>query len=149
MNRYGLFSLGSLNYAVPLPLIRKIVQDANSHQLPRLPETIMAVMVEDSEIIPVIALNAWFCGAVCSSSVASEYRVLVDTACGLVALPAEINGRIVSEHKGTLLRQKKVQTPFVDAEFRFQQTVYKILDMNFPAEEMRQVSSRTNPDSVA
>lgn len=148
MKRYGLFSLGDLNYAVSLPLIRKIVQDAKSYQLPGLPRTVAAVMVDDSALVPVIALNAWFGGPACSSG-ASEYRVLVDTSCGTIALPAEINGKIVPERKGTLLHREEDQVLFVEAEFRFQETIYKILDMNFPAEEMKLVSSRINPDNVA
>ncbi len=99
MNRYGLFQSGGLNYAIPLLQIRKIVQGGTTYSLPRLPQSVPAVLVDAGELIPLLSLNLLREADGKLEHVQSGYLVLVESEYGAVALPAELNGKIVAEKK--------------------------------------------------
>lgn len=46
MNRFGLFQIGALGFAVSLQQIQKILQNSKSYTLPRLPGGVSAVLVD-------------------------------------------------------------------------------------------------------
>lgn len=147
MNRYGLFQSGGLNYAIPLLQIRKIVQGGTTYSLPRLPQSVPAVLVDAGELIPLLSLNLLREADGKLEHVQSGYLVLVESEYGAVALPAELNGKIVAEKKGTRTVGSESREAWVSGEFTFQNKQYKILDINFLAIEMTQNFWRDPSDS--
>lgn len=138
MKRFGLFKLGRLHYAIALLQLRKIVQDVATYPLPRLPLSVSVVLIDDGNLIPLLNLELFFGAEAQTETTASEYQVLVESEYGAVALPADLNGRIVSEKRGTSTAVSHSSEAWVVGEFNFQNIDYKILDINFLAIEMTQ-----------
>ncbi|MFK5927347.1 MAG: chemotaxis protein CheW [Desulfuromusa sp.] len=148
MKRYGLFQLGKLNYAISLLQIQKILQGAKGCILPRLPGAVSAVLVERGELIPLLDL-----GQVLGENPRQErdtqtYQVLIESEYGIVALPADFIGRIVTEQKGTLsaiaAKEKDIGST---GKFVYQNKEYNILDIDFLAIEMTQGFWQNQPDT--
>jgi len=138
MKRFGLFQLGRFYFAIPLLQLRKIVQDAAAYPLPHLPQSVSAVLIDEEKLIPLLNLEL-FCGAKTQPEMMSTgYQVLVETEYGTVALPADLNGKIVAEKRGSIIHESNSKEAWVVGEFNFQNIDYKILDINFLAIEMTQ-----------
>ncbi len=146
MGRFGLFQLGELNYSLPLPQIKKIRQGAALFALPRLPEGVVAVLVDDGQLIPLLDLNMLTEAPAGLADAGSGYQILVDSEYGTVALPARLTGKIVTEGKGELLAAKESQPAWIAGEFVYQGTKYMIIDINFLAVEMTQNFWYKQPD---
>ncbi|WP_321372281.1 chemotaxis protein CheW [uncultured Desulfuromusa sp.] len=140
MKRFGLFQLGTLNYALSLLQIQKILQGSESYKLPRLPGAVSAVLVDDNRLIPLLDLG-WILKESFQQEVAQQgYQVLVDSEYGTIALPADMTGRIVAEQKGilsdgTMTKEKEFGAV---GKFVYQNVEYNVLDINFLAIEMTQ-----------
>ena len=137
MRRYGLFHISSGHYAVALPEIIRIVENGALYRLPRLPGGIAGVLVEGASLVPLLNLSRLF-GGDYEASLNAPCQVLVQISCGEVALPAEQDGRIVSESKGCLADAESGQGAWVRGEFRYGETGYQLLDIEFLAIEMTQ-----------
>jgi chemotaxis signal transduction protein len=138
MNRFGLFQLGSVNYAIPLLQIRKILQNVPTYPLPCLPQAVSAVLVDADRLVPVVRLDRFFAEAGPDEIAASTHRVVVESNRGCLALPAQVNGRIVPAHKGTVVAKKDEERALVAGGFRFREILYHRLDINVLAETMMQ-----------
>ena len=138
MNRFGLFRAGGLDYAISLMQIQKITQDGQVYSLPRLPRAVLAVLVDNDQLIPLLNLGLLFGEKAYGVKQSSGYQVLVESEYGIVALPAESSGKIVTEKQGTLSTGTGAKEAWVIGEFSYQNTKYKILDINFLAIEMTQ-----------
>jgi chemotaxis signal transduction protein len=138
MKRFGLFQLGRLNYAIALLHLRKIVQDASPYPLPRLPLSVSAVLIDGGNLIPLLNLELFFGAEAQTETKTSGYQVMVESEYGTVALPADLNGRIVTEKRGAIINESNSTEAWVVGEFNFQNIDYKILDINFLAIEITQ-----------
>lgn len=138
MNRFGLFRAGGLDYAISLMQIQKITQDGKVYSLPRLPRAVLAVLVDNDQLIPLLNLGLLFGEKAYSLKQSSGYQVLVESEYGIVALPADLSGRIVTAKQGTLSIGASAKEAWIIGEFSYQNTKYKILDINFLAIEMTQ-----------
>ncbi|MEA3361823.1 MAG: chemotaxis protein CheW [Thermodesulfobacteriota bacterium] len=145
MNRFGLFQIGALGFAVSLQQIQKILQNSKSYTLPRLPGGVSAVLVDAGQLIPLLDLSQVVGGGTQSEQTTQSYQVLVESEYGTVALPADMTGRIVDEKKGEL---STIATQEIDmgsvGKFIYKNKEYTVLDINFLAIEMTQ-GFFTNP----
>ncbi|MCW8859499.1 MAG: chemotaxis protein CheW [Deltaproteobacteria bacterium] len=147
MKRFGLFQLGTLDFALSLQQIQKVIQDSKLYQLPRLPLAVAAVLVDNDRLVPLLDLSLLFGGGSTTGTKTLRYQILVESEYGTVALPAELTGKIVAEKKGTLSTEASPKEAWVIGEFDYQNTKYKILDINFLAIEMTQNFWRNKPDT--
>ena len=137
--RYGLFRLGTLNYAISLQQIQKILLGSKGYALPRLPGAVFAVIVDAAELIPLLGLDRVLGENEQKELKSKSYQILVDSEYGTVALPADSIVRIVSEKKGTLLKSPSKERVWGSvAKFVYLSEEYNILDINFLAIEMTQ-----------
>lgn len=130
MSRYGLFTLKSLDYAIPLLQLKRIVREVQSYFLPRLPTDVAAVLVDDGRLVPLLTLSSLFDGDVLDVR-RSEYKVFVESEGGTIAFPAEITRGIVAESKGELLTPEKEKIPGSAGCFKYQEKEFIILDIDF------------------
>jgi len=129
MIRYGLFRFGPLRYAIPLLSMRKIVHQSSGYRLPQLPRLVAETLVDDGQLIPLIKLS----GLVANDEISVrsvDYKVLAESEAGTVAFPAEETCGIVAEQKGDLLEADDEQGLGVVGLFKYQETQYKILDID-------------------
>jgi chemotaxis signal transduction protein len=147
MNRFGLFDVESIGFAIPLVQIEKILQGAKLHQLPRLPGAVVAVLVVGEQLVPLLDAGPLLGGD--SQPLHSHgYQILVDSEYGMVALMADSGGRIVSEQKGRLVPlSSREKMTGVTGQYIYQDKVYKVLDINYLAIEMTQVYWQNQPDT--
>lgn len=148
MKRFGLFRIGKLSYAISLLQIQKILQGSKGYILPRLPETVAAVLVDEGQLIPLLDLTKISGGGAEWEQSEQEYQVFVESEYGTVALPADLTGRIVAEQKGlqsTITAKEKNNGTI--GKFVYQSEEYNILDINFLAIEMTQGFWQNRPDT--
>ncbi|MCF6265502.1 MAG: chemotaxis protein CheW [Desulfuromusa sp.] len=148
MSRFGLFQIDQFKFAVSLRLIKKILQNSKSYDLPRLPRTISAVLVDAGQLIPLLNLRQMIGRETQQEHLTQSYQVLVESEYGTVALPADLTGRIVDEQKGerSTIVEQEVDLGGVGS-FIYQNEDYSILDINFLAIEMTQVFWQNQPDT--
>ncbi len=147
MNRFGLFALGGYGIAVPLEQLERVLQGTELHLLPRLPETVCAVLVVDGQLVPLLDIGA-FLGWGTASPQSRGYQVVINSECGAVALAVDSGGRISAAHKGDILSLPADElTPGVSRQFIYQDRRYRILDINYLAIEMTQVYWRNPSDT--
>lgn len=139
MNRFGLFQIGDLGFAISLQQIQKILQNSKSYTLPRLPGGVFAVLVDADQLIPLLDLSQIVGGGTQLEQTTQSYQVLVESEYGTVALPADMTGRIVDEQKGELstIAPQKIDMGSV-GKFIYQNKEYSVLDINYLAIEMTQ-----------
>lgn len=137
MIRYGLFSYGSSGYAVPLLRMRKIIHQCSGFRLPRLPAVVDEILIDEDQLVPLIRLPISVVGENLSARTV-EYKVLVESEAGTVAFPAEVTCGIVAERKGDLLDTDGEQISGITGTFKYQETEYKILDIDLLAIGMTQ-----------
>lgn len=148
MRRLGLFRLGELNFAISLLQIQKILQNSKSYTLPRLPEAVSSVLVDDGELVPVLDLEQILGEGEQLELTDQGYQVLVESEYGTVAFPADLTGRIVTEQKGTLSSTTEKEKCFgIVGTFVYQGEEYNILDIDFLAIEMTQGFWQNQPDT--
>jgi len=146
MSRFGLFSIECGSFAVPFLQIQKVLQGTPLYHLPRMPGAVVAVLVVDEQVIPLIDIGSLF-GGESQSFTEQDYQLLVNTDCGVIALATETCGRIVEQQKGQVIAQDaKEKIAGITGQFIYQKKNYKILDINFLAIEMTQGYWRNQPD---
>lgn len=136
MTGYGLFSSCNVDYAFPLEQIRRIIQDVPLYLLPGLPAGVEYVLVHGTALVPV--LHAGHVTKYIKGAKSSSCFVLVDSEYGTLAFAAEANGRIVAEHKGSVLFPEVRENVWEMGTFRYQSRVYRILDVDVLAMEITQ-----------
>jgi chemotaxis signal transduction protein len=137
--RYVIFQVGTLNYAISLQQVQKILQSSTGYILPRLPGAVSAVIVDDGELIPLLDLGLMFGEKHPKVLASKSYQVLVNLEYGTVALSADSTPRIVSEQKGTLSKGTANEGILgTVAKFVYLSEEYNVLDINFLAIEMTQ-----------
>ena len=148
MKRLGLFQSRSLNFAIPLLQIQKIVQGLKGFLLPRLPEAVFAVIVDDKHLVPVLDLGQVMGTGGCADLTDQAYQVFIETDYGPVVLPADLTGQIVAEKKGHVtVVTVKDKCPGVVGKFIYQSEEYNILDIDYLAIEMTQGFWQSQPDT--
>ncbi|NOY14168.1 MAG: chemotaxis protein CheW [Deltaproteobacteria bacterium] len=135
MIRYGLFCLGPVNYAVPLLQLRKVVHADPGFLLPQLPSAVAGVLVDEGRLVPLLRL-AFLSGGSESTVRQAEYKVIVESAGGRIALPAVLVCGVVAENKGALLVSEEKQIPGIIGIFNYQGQEFNVLDIDFLAIEM-------------
>ncbi|SHI53357.1 Chemotaxis signal transduction protein [Malonomonas rubra DSM 5091] len=141
MERLGLFVFSGSFYAVPLITLRKIVHQQNGYLLPKLPLAVSEVLVENKQLIPLVALPGQDLGRI-SENRGAEYKVLVESEAGTIALPADETCGIIAAHKGELLPAEEGESAGIKGRFNYQSTDYHILDIDFLALRMTQVTDK-------
>lgn len=148
MNKVGIFHFCDFAFAVPLEQIKKILQNAKQYNLPCLPSVASCVLVDDNSLVPLFdSVNVY---GVNSSQfeVDSGYQVLVSTEYGVVALPANLAGKIVATSKGEILELTADTDVFgAVGKFLYDNDEYNILDINYLAIEMTHGIWHNQPDT--
>jgi len=139
MTRFGLFRIGGFGFAVALEQIKKILQNSTDYSLPHLPGAVAAVLVDGGELVPLLDLSLLAGAESQLSNITQGYRVLVKSEYGIVALPADLSGKIVAEEKCELSATNEQKMNFgIIGKFIYQSEEYSLLDINFLALEMTQ-----------
>jgi len=128
MNRFGLFCSSGIDFAVPLASLVKILPGEHCYRLPKLPRSIVGVVVENGQLIPQLDLSQLL-PCIGDKGDVAEYQVFVDSECGTLALEATRSCGIVAEQKGRVV----VQGPPVHGiagEFHFHERIFQILDID-------------------
>ncbi len=103
MNRkLGLFRLGSCGYAVPLNCLLRVVDSGYSLFLPLVPDGMAGIFVLDDEIFPLLD-SGWLPGVASGRGLDADFKVLISSDYGPVALPAEMTIGIVAENRCELI----------------------------------------------
>ncbi len=148
MKKVGLFHIGEFAFALSLECIVKIVQSAKLYKFPSLPMLVSGVLVNDNSLVPLIDSVCVYGAKVTQSELASSYQVLVSTEYGVVALPANLSGKIVATTKGEFLElTDDVDIIGAVGKFLFASDEYYILDVNSLAKEMTQGIWQSQPDT--
>lgn len=145
MVRFGLFSSGLLYYALPVLQVYRILQHSPMYLLPRLPQSVRGVLVNEGRVVPVFDLDRLCRGGGVLHD-AGAYQILVESEYGLLALMADVDCRIVTEQKGTLVSEENNQEGWVCGIFIYAGIEYKILNIDFLAIEATQVTWRDQSD---
>ena len=147
MKKIGLFRIGEFAFAVPLEQILKILQDATQYTFPCLPSVISGVIVNDDSLVPLFDSVKVYGGSAPQGGGAG-YQVLVSTEYGVVALPANLSGKIVATTKGEVV-EFTTDPDVVGAvgKFLYASDEYYILDVNYLAIEMTQGIWQSQPDT--
>lgn len=136
MSRFGLFSIAGLNYAVPLPRLLRIDQQARCFRLPKLPQGVAFILVDGARLIPLLSLQQ-FSGTGAGNS-AAEYVVLVESEYGTVALPADETRGIVAEQKGQIRYLAESDAAAKAGEFNYRQNTFILLDIDYLTKSLTQ-----------
>ncbi len=128
MNRLGLFQVAGLYYALPLPRLMRIDQNPRCFALPKLPQGVVAVLVENASLVPMLDLQTFLETATVQAQ--PEYAVFAATEFGAIALPAEETCGIVAEQKGRANYLARVDASIQAGEFEYQQNRFIILDID-------------------
>jgi chemotaxis signal transduction protein len=147
MKRFGLFQIGQLDYAISLLQILKILQNSTTYVLPRFPRAVSAVLVDGAQLIPLLDLGQLLGENTQQEKPAPGYQVLVESEYGIVALPADLTGRIVAEPKGELLAVSKEKDVGIVGRFKYQNKRYNILDIDFLVIEIIHGFWQNQPDT--
>ncbi len=134
MTGFGLFRTNSLDYAIPLARICRIVQEKKVYQLPGLPAGIDFVLVYNTVLVPVL-LSGSTVDTSWSADISPCYA-LVDSEYGLLAFATEPNSRIVAEHRGKLSVPSTKEQIWQTGTFSYQGRDYEILDVDVLATEI-------------
>jgi len=138
MNRLALFHFRSIEFAIPLIRLRKILHDQQIFLLPRLPEAVSGVLVNEGRLFPVLDLSLVLAGDRRTNR--SEYMVLAESEYGSLAIPADLNSGIVSESKGKTGPADEGAGSWVIEQFFYQDKRFQILDIDFLASVLIQGS---------
>ena len=129
MNRFGLFQVGALAYAVPLGRLRRIVHYPRRFALPKLPQGVISVVVEEGRLVPLLNLFVLLTGQGAVTE-ASEYLVLAESEAGTVALPADRTCGIIPEGRGQLQSGAESGLSVRAGEFTYRQKTFVSLDID-------------------
>jgi len=141
MERFGLFVFAGICFAVPLIKLRKIVHLQGGYVLPMFPLIVSEVLVDNQQLVPLVEIPGQ--GQVRNAdSRSAEYKVLVESEAGTIALPADETCGIVPVQRGELLPQDEMSTAGIVGLFKFQSTDYHILDIEFLALRITQEADK-------
>jgi len=148
MKRYGLFYSGKFAYAIPLTQIIKILQDAISYDLPRLPGAISGVLLDNDKLVPMFDFVHMFGNIAFQQQQNSNYQVLISTEYGIVSLPSNLSGKIVLASKGNMaLPLKNKNICGSTGVFVYENEEFNLLDINYLALEVTQGFWHDLPDT--
>jgi len=131
MNRFGLFRCRGTDFAIPLFRLRKILHEQQVFPLPRLPEPVSGVLVDEDRIIPVLDLPVIVVGE--KGTAPTEYMVLTESEYGILAIPADITCGIVTDQKGAISPAAEGDASWLTGQFHFQDKNFQILNIDFLA----------------
>ncbi|MCF6177994.1 MAG: chemotaxis protein CheW [Geopsychrobacter sp.] len=98
IGKIGLFHLQGRGYAVPLGHLLRVVDNGYVAPLPLLPAGVAGMLVLENQIIPLLDSD-WLSGVPAGWGLRAEFKVLVATEYGSVALPADQTVGIVAESR--------------------------------------------------
>jgi hypothetical protein len=141
--RFGLFSCGSFNYAVPLDLLKKILQGTPVYKLPLRSGGFVKVLVVDNVAVPVLELYPYV-GVEPRAAEGPHYQAILDSEYGQIALVSDLPGRITA--KGECLSSDADSPSWIVGKYSFQDENYAILNIDSFAMEMAgRLDSRSMP----
>lgn len=126
--KLGLFHLQGRGYAVPLGHLLRVVDNGYVSPLPLLPVGIAGMLVLENEIIPLLDSD-WLSGVSAGWGLQAEFKVLVATEYGLVALPADQTVGIVAESR-CLQIDSVPQAGFMTTDLGYCEKRYQVLNLD-------------------
>ena len=124
----GLFRLEGCGFAVPLERLVRVVDRGLSEYLPLTPDQMAGMLVLDDEIIPLLE-SSLFPGVSPGKSLSAEFKVLIFTEYGTVALPADVTVGIVVRGCCEMLRVEPVEG-FMSEALSYRDHCYQVLDVD-------------------
>lgn len=96
--KIGLFRLGDYGFAVPLNRLLRVVDCGCFAPLPLIPVGMAGVLILDGALIPLLD-SAWLPGVAAGKGLTADFKVLIATEYGPVALPADTTVGIVAGNR--------------------------------------------------
>ncbi|WP_020675604.1 chemotaxis protein CheW [Geopsychrobacter electrodiphilus] len=128
IEKFGLFSLAERGYAVPLVRLLRVLDSPRSEFIPLIPQEMAGMVVVDDEIIPLVE-SALFPGVPAGKALAAEFKVLVATEYGTVALPAEGTIGVVAADRCVLGAAERF-AGFLPEAINYRRKEYLVLDVD-------------------
>ncbi len=129
IGRLGLFKISGQGYAVPLNRLLRVIEGGCAGVLPLIPDGMAGMLVVDKEVIPLLDSN-WLPGVSSGRGLSAEFKVLVATEYGSVALPADATVGIVAESRGKLDELEQNIVEYVSQSFNYRENSYQILNVD-------------------
>jgi len=145
MSRFGLFHYRGIDFAIPLEKLRRILHDQRVFLLPRLPEAVFGVLVDNGRLFPVLDLFLVTAGE--RGTTRSEYMVLLESEYGVLAIPADQTCGVVSEPKGTAVPADEGAASWLIGHFLLLDKRFQILDIDILASLLARDSSLLKSDT--
>jgi len=114
-------------YAVPLDRLLRVVDCGFCFPLPLVPSVMAGILILDDELIPLLD-SSWLPDVIAGRSLNVEFKVLISTEYGPVALPADTAVGIVAEDRCKRVSVgQEVVNFFVDS-VAYRNKCYRVLD---------------------
>ncbi len=127
--KLGLFLLENCGYAVPLDRILRVVDCGFCTTLPLASDRMAGMLVHDDEVIPVLDSN-WLSGVVAGQGLSADFKVLITTEVGTVALPADTTVGIVAENRYEQVASEQETTDFFPESICYRNNRYRVLNVD-------------------
>jgi chemotaxis signal transduction protein len=127
--KLGLFRLGSFGYAVPLDRILRVVDCGFCTILPLISDRMAGMLVLDDEVIPVLDSN-WLSGVAAGHGLSADFKILITTEVGTVALPADMTVGIVAENRYEQVATDQEPTEFFPESICYRNNRYRVLNVD-------------------
>jgi len=126
--KLGLFRLADAGYAVPIRYLLRVLEKTRPYFLPLIPQGLAGMLVVDGEIVPLVD-SCWLPEVSAGKSLAAEFKVLVATEYGTVALPADLTVGVVAVERCGLVRIDEVPG-FLPEAVSYRQNNYLVLNVD-------------------
>jgi hypothetical protein len=126
--KLGLFRLAGVGFAVPLRRLLCVLDRVKAEPLPLLPKGMAGMLVIEDEIIPLVH-SGFLPGVDDGVALAAEFKVLVTTEYGTLALPADVTVGVVAQNRCEALAHDPVADFWPEA-VGYRQNRYLVLNVD-------------------
>jgi chemotaxis signal transduction protein len=126
IRKLGLFRLADSGYAVPLSRLLRVVDCGYCAPLPLIPEGMAGMLVLDDEVVPLLDSD-WLPGVAADMGLSADFKVLIATEYGPVALPADATVGIVAESRCELVTPEQETADFFSDSVSYHDNRYHLL----------------------
>lgn len=127
VNRFIVFTLDEMNYALPLAALKKVVRATSVTPLPCGPGNVVGVLNVYGEIIPVINLRRWFQQPEQEID-AKRQSIIFQTSKGSVALLVDAVVETITYTSPDLAMNEQVLPDYIEAAIQYRMKVIFILN---------------------
>ncbi len=127
--RLGLFRLENCGYAVPLDRILRVIDCGFCTTLPLVSDRMAGMLILDDEVIPVLDSN-WLSGVTTGQGLSADFKILITTEVGTVALPADMTVGIVAENRYEHVASEQETTDFFLESICYRSNRYRVLNVD-------------------